>query len=169
MGCNKLIDLHGMRYGRLQVIEIAGKKGCETTWLCKCDCGNETVVMGGNLRSGKTKSCGCFHDESSKKRFVKHNLTGTRLNRIWKNMKTRCSNPNSNNYQYYGERGITICEEWKNSFESFMEWALANGYREDLTIDRIDVNENYEPNNCRWVTMTVQNNNRRILGGKIYG
>lgn len=162
MGCNKLIDLHGKKYGRLQVLEIAGKKGCETTWLCKCDCGNSVIATGGNLRAGRTQSCGCYNSEQSRKRRLKHGLTGKRLNRIWKNMKTRCYNPNSNNYKYWGARGITICDEWRDSFEKFMKWALANGYQDNLTIDRINVNGNYEPQNCRWVTMTVQNNNRRI-------
>lgn len=160
MGSHVLIDLTDKNFGRLHVISKAGKQGCETTWLCKCECGNYTTVAGGNLRAGRTKSCGCLHDEVAGQWNKSHGQTGTRLYRIWKNMKTRCYNPNFPNFKYWGGKGITICDEWKNSFLSFATWAKSNGYADALTIDRIDSSLGYFPENCRWVSACLQNRNR---------
>lgn len=150
----KIKDLTGQRYGILTVVSMAGHQGDAITWNCLCDCGKTSVVQGKNLQSGATRSCGCQH--------VKHQKTGTRLYRIWNGMKSRCSNSTHPGYSHYGGRGITVCDEWKNSSKAFFEWALANGYEDHLTIDRIDVNGNYEPSNCRWVTQRVQCSNKRI-------
>ena len=158
----KLIDLEGQRFGRLVVIEVVGKQGCETTWFCRCDCGETKIATGGNLRSGRTKSCGCLLSEKSRERRLSHGHSGERLHRIWKNMKTRCYNSKSPNYKYWGARGIAICPEWRSSFEAFRQWAVQNGYSDDLSIDRINNDGNYEPSNCRWVNMITQNNNRSI-------
>ncbi|MBQ1296379.1 MAG: hypothetical protein IIY21_20200 [Clostridiales bacterium] len=167
MGCNKLIDLHNKRFGRLTVLKIAGKSGCETTWLCKCDCGNMVVAMGGNLRAGRTKSCGCLHDETVKTNSKTHGKSNTRLHRIWKDMKTRCYNPKFPQYKYWGGKGVRICKEWLESFESFYEWAINNGYSDTLSIDRIDSDGDYSPSNCRWADNYTQNQNRKF-GGKKY-
>lgn len=166
MGSHKLIDLSNQKFGRLTVIKINGKIGCETTWLCRCDCGNVVSVMGGNLRAGRAKSCGCLNHENINKPR-KHGKTNTRLYRIWKNMKTRCYNTNFPQYRYWGGKGIKICKEWIDSFENFYSWSMANGYSDSLSIDRIDCDKDYSPSNCRWADIYTQNNNRKF-GGKKY-
>ncbi len=154
----KLIDLTGQRFGRLTIIKRMENKNGHPWWLCKCDCGNEKCVSGDNLRNGSTQSCGCL---KSKGNNLKHGKCYERIYSIYKSMITRCEKEYSTIYKYYGEREIKVCDEWKNSFELFYEWSINNGYKENLTIDRINPNGNYEPNNCRWVTMKEQNYNRR--------
>lgn len=156
---SKVVDLTGQRFGRLVVVGRADPpkdKHGNTRWHCRCDCGNETDVVGYSLHRGMTASCGCLQKEARKT----HDQSGSRLYRIWKNMRTRCANPHNQYYDDYGGRGITVCEEW-HDFVNFMQWAERTGYRENLTIDRIDVNEGYNPVNCRWVTMHEQNRNKR--------
>ncbi len=156
----KSLSLEQQRFGKLLVVSKSGtdKRGC-ILWECLCDCGKTTIVNGAKLKNGHTRSCGCLARDGSKS--ATHRETGTRLYRIWQAMKNRCLNEKMPAYCYYGGRGIKVCDEWLHSFEAFRDWALANGYRDDLTIDRIDVNGNYEPANCRWTTQKEQNRNTR--------
>lgn len=165
----KMINLEGQKFGRLTVLSENGRtsKGA-VIWLCECECGRMINVRGDNLRSGDVKSCGCLRREKMieglKVRhpngFEMHGMSRTRLCRIWQGMRRRCNNPKDDRCRYYGGRGITVCHEW-DSFLNFYEWSIAHGYNDSLTIDRIDVDGNYEPNNCRWATWAEQQKNKR--------
>ena len=159
---SRIKDLTGQKFGRLTVIKHIKHK----FWLCKCECGNEIKVISDNFKAGRTKSCGCYRKENSEMLLYKHGKKHSRLYNVWCGIKRRCFNINCQEYKYYGLRGITICEEWKNDFEQFYNWAMLNGYNEyakfgECTIDRIDVNGNYEPRNCRWITLKEQSKNKR--------
>jgi hypothetical protein len=158
----KQIDLTGQRFGRLTVISFSKlNKHRQSLWLCRCDCGNEIVTRSMCLVHGKTHSCGCFQKEGIVKRNTTHGLTKTRLHRIWWGMKQRCCDKNCRAYINYGSRGILICNEWHDDFLTFYNWAVSHGYSDDLSIDRINNDGNYEPSNCRWTTAKEQSNNRR--------
>lgn len=158
----KYIDLVGKTFGMLTVIcRSENDKVGRTRWLCRCLCGKEVVVNGDNLRRGVTNSCGCNRNERIKESNTKHGEFGTRLYNTWGHMIQRCTNPKNKDYGNYGGRGITVCDEWRKDFRSFCEWAVSNGYCDDLTLDREDVNGNYEPSNCRWSNHKEQCNNKR--------
>jgi hypothetical protein len=157
----RLNDLTGKRFGRLVVQSIAPKTSRQTRWVCKCDCGNIVIVFGSNLTHGLTKSCKCLHKQVTSKINSSHGMTNTRLFHIWTGIIQRCTNKNSPSYKNYGGRGISVCNEWHNSFLVFCNWAVSNGYSDDLTIDRINNDGNYESSNCRWATGIEQGGNRR--------
>jgi len=152
------IDLAGKKYGRLTILEKSepGPHGA-SKWKCRCDCGKEVIVWQQSLRSGKSQSCGCLRKDVN----TIHGGRKTRLYRIWDNMKSRCYNPTKSNYKDYGGRGITVCPEWLSDFGAFQRWAMAHGYRDDLTIDRIDNDKGYSHDNCHWVTVAEQSRNKR--------
>ena len=153
----------GKRFGRLVVTGIAGKDKSNVNVMlkCICDCGKEKNILYGSLKSGRTRSCGCLHREQLGNIRRTHGLKGYRLFEIWEAMIYRCTNEKSSAYHYYGERGIEVCNEWKNDFREFEKWSLDNGYDEELTLDRIDVNGGYNPKNCRWITRKEQMRNTR--------
>lgn len=152
----------GDKFNKLTVLEKTNQRiNRSIIYKCQCDCGNITYVKSTNLIKGYIKSCGCLQRKMASKCNKTHGLSHTKLFYVWQDMIKRCFKENHHAYKYYGGRGITVCNEWKNDFMSFYNWAINNGYEEGLTIDRIDVNGNYEPNNCRWVTMKVQCKNRR--------
>lgn len=156
-------DKTGKKYGRLTVVERDFSKGNhESHWLCLCECGNTISTSGIRLSNGSCKSCGCLQKELLSKRMSTHKETKTRLYNIWSKIKFRCYNTKSKDYGNYGGRGIKMCDQWKNSFENFRDWALNNGYKDTLTIDRIDVNSNYSPENCKWCGMKEQSRNTRF-------
>lgn len=156
-------DLTNKRFNRLVAIKTVGvDKNKKIIWECLCDCGNTCNVTSNSLMVKDTQSCGCLKKESRKNRkpSLTHGGSGTRLYSIWKGVRNRCFYLNSKNYERYGGRGITVCEEWKDNFVNFRDWSLSNGYKEGLTIDRIDNNGNYEPSNCKWSTNKEQQNNK---------
>lgn len=162
-GCSKIIDLTGQKFGRLLVIGkgdyIQKPKRKVYKWICKCDCGKIIQVRQNSLITGATKSCGCIVKDGKYKEIKNHRLRG-----VWHSMRLRCNNPNNKSYIYYGGRGIAVCPEWNdkdNGYIAFYEWAVNNGYKEGLTIDRINVNGDYGPNNCRWIANDIQQTNKR--------
>lgn len=168
----------GKKYNRLTVIDFKSVRGNHAhaklhwEWVCRCDCGNVGVFLPSRVRSGHTKSCGCYKSdltiERNKKTKTVHGGKNTRLYTIWNGMKLRCYNKNNKDYPNWGGRGIRICDDWRSDFSEFRNWAVANGYSDELTIDRIDVNGDYSPTNCRWIPLCEQAKNTRATRYVIY-
>lgn len=157
----KFVDITGEKYGRLVAIRSTENrtKSGGVVWLFKCECGKYKQISANSVRSGLVRSCGCI--------VIKHKMAGTRLYNIWTDMKQRCYNSNYYEFHLWGGRGIIVCEEWRNDFQAFYDWAMNNGYSDDLSLDRIDSTGNYEPSNCRWASAKEQarntSHNRKII------
>jgi len=160
MGKKVRIDLTGKRFGLLTVLSYSHTKNNSAYWLCRCDCGNIKTVLSGNLVGSKTMSCGCLQRRQMVEHNKSHGESKTRLYSIWKNMRNRCYNPNHPSFKDYGGRGIQVCDDWMK-YDAFREWAMSNGYAENLTIERIDVDGKYEPSNCKWTPRPDQARNTR--------
>ena len=159
----------GQKYGLLTVIKrvenyVTPKGVKHSKYLCRCECGTEVEAIGSCLAHKRKESCGCLQKKRAYEVNLKHGMAGTRLYNIWDKMKSRCYKESNNRYNRYGGRGITVCNEWKNDFQAFYDWAIANGYNDELTIDRIDVNGNYEPSNCQW--LTTSENTKKMFRDK---
>jgi len=159
------VNLAGQKFGRLLVLYDTGeRKNKHVVWHCRCDCGNEVDARGDNLTSGLARSCGCYNRERVAEVQATHGMSrhggAHPVYWVWHGMLQRCKNPNDKRYKYYGGRGITVCDEWHDA-EKFIGWAVLNGWEKGLTLDRIDNNGNYKPDNCRWVTRKVQSRNMR--------
>ena len=165
----KLADVVGKRFCKLVVLSFEELRNHHAYWKCKCDCGNYTITSTGCLKRGDCTSCGCVRKEQLKKNrtaLTKHNMRHSKIYTIWHSMIQRCEYPKNISYKNYGAVGVCVCEEWRNSFQNFYEWAIKSGYKENkgrniLTIDRINPFGNYEPSNCRWATMKEQRQNTR--------
>lgn len=156
----KINDITGQRYGRLVVKEKVDIVNNRSMWKCLCDCGNEKIVRSHDLQRGSVKSCGCLRKEAQLKSSLTHGLSKTRIHKEWRGILHRCKNPTASHYENYGGRGIGVCEDWKNDFISFYTWSMQNGYDDKLTLDRIDNDKGYSPDNCRWVTHMENCHNR---------
>lgn len=164
----KAQSLVGMRFGRLVVVSKADVEGRHIAWNCKCDCGKETVSLGINLKRGKSKSCGCLREYNSLKHGHRRHDHTSREYETWWSMIGRCERETDTNYHNYGARGIKVCDRWRHSFESFLE-DMGERPTPKHSIDRIDVNGNYEPSNCKWSSKEEQMQNRRILKNNTTG
>lgn len=153
-------NLEGRKFGKLTVKNFNGIKKERAYWLCKCECGNEKITSGKLLKNGNCISCGCVQKEIASRNSKTHGKSKTRIYYIWQGMKERCNNPNNLNYFNYGGRGIEVFDDW-NKFEEFEKWSMLNGYNDDLSIERINVNGGYNPNNCTWIPLRLQSRNRR--------
>ena len=154
-----LKDLKGKKFGMLTVLELAYTRDRKSYWLCQCECGNTKIIRSDSFnttRKQKTISCGCYNNSKKKGEKNKKPHRDTKLYRVYYGMKERCYNQNCHAFEYYGGKGVKICDEWLNDFEVFYEWSMNNGYQDGLIIDRIDVNNDYSPSNCRWVTQKEQ-------------
>lgn len=165
-GCIRINSLViGKTYGRLTVLELNHDfktRNCGANYKCQCSCGNIKNVFFVHLNNGSTKSCGCLARETAQKQMTTHGKSKTRLFRIWQGIKSRCFNMSVKDYYRYGGRGITVCEDWRIDFKNFYSWSIENGYSESLSLDRINNNNNYSPNNCKWSTPIEQQNNTRL-------
>ena len=160
---NKKQDLSSKKFGRLTVLSFKGRnKQYDSLWECECECGTIKTIRGGVLKNGHTQSCGCLQKERTSSAKTTHGLINNnfKLYKVWTGIKQRCGNPKSKSYDKYGGRGIAICDVWKDSFPKFHRWAIPNGYKIGLTIERSDVNGNYEPSNCSWILKSNQSKNR---------
>ena len=159
-------NLEGKRFGKLTVISFShkekGKSHDKYYWNCKCDCGKEVIKERANLVGGRSTNCGCVRHEILSNKQKTHGLSNHPLYNVWRGIKKRCYLKSNSSYKHYGGKGIIVCDEWlgKDGFYSFYQWAMSNGYKENLQIDRIDFKGNYEPSNCRFVDPIIQQNNK---------
>ena len=158
-------DLTGKTFNRLTVIKRVYRNNSKKVyWKCRCVCGKETTVESSKLKGGYTKSCGCLNNENRNRHInelTTHNMSNSKLFEVWCSMRRRCENRKDKAYKWYGAKGVKVCDEWQGEggFQNFYNWSIKNGYKENLSIDRIDFNGNYEPSNCRWITQKEQCNN----------